>query len=90
MRAETYKRENLRVYAKKFLLTYGQLPQKLTPDSVISQLQEKIEFIHYVLGIEDGGTNVYVVLISEKKLDIRDGSIFDITFCNESKISPNA
>lgn len=65
-------------------MTYGQLPQELTPESVISQLHEKIEFIHYVLGIEDGGTNVYVVLISEKRLDIRDGSIFDIKFCNET------
>ena len=86
MKKEACKEERFRVSAKRLFLTYSQLPQKLTPDSVISQLQEKIEFTGYVLGVEhhkDGGKHFHVVLISERKLETRNPSIFDIKFYDE-------
>jgi len=47
MKPERWKIKTFRVNAKKFLLTYSQVPQKLTPDSVILQLQQKTGVMDY-------------------------------------------
>ncbi len=66
-----------------FFLTYSQLPQRLTPESVIFQLQKQTGIKRYVIGDElheNGDRHFHVILISDRKVDIRSASKFDIKF----------
>jgi hypothetical protein len=59
----------------------------MTPDSVILQLQKRTGMKDYVIGDKlhgDGGRHFYVILISNKKVDVRSATKFDREFEGKS------
>jgi hypothetical protein len=93
---EERKPRGFRIYAKKFFLTYSQVPEEMTPELVIDRLREKIEFTDYVVGEErheDGGKHFHVVLITQTRRDVRSHALFNIEFesqtyrCNCQKVN---
>ena len=75
--------KSFRMNARKFLLTYSQVPEGLTRESAIDQLQEKTGIKEYAISEEphsENGRHFHVLLLSNKKLDIRSASKFDIEF----------
>lgn len=87
MTEEVSKAKKFRVNAKRFFLTYSQVPSILTPESVLSQLEEKLDFSEYAIGEEyhaDGGKHFHAVLVSERRQDIRSVAVFDLEFEGET------
>lgn len=77
------KRNEFRINAKRFLLTYSQVPEGLVSQLVLEQLREKIEFEQHVIGQKehaDGGKHFHVILISKKRHDIGSCTTFNIEF----------
>lgn len=76
-----------RVNAKKFFLTYSQVPHSFPPESVYNQLKEKVNFREYVIREElhkDGGKHFHVVLISNTKQHIRNVTMLNLEFEGKS------
>jgi|SRR5579875_835057 len=72
-----------RLYAKRFFLTYSQVPEGLTPEILLLKLQSKAEFSQYVIGEErheDGGKHFHAVLLLKKRKDVRTNATFNIEF----------
>ena len=83
MRKDQNKRQENRLYAKRFYLTYSQVPDGLTPEILLLKLQSKTDFSQYVIGEEsheDGGKHFHVVLLSRKRKDICLKTTFNIEF----------
>jgi hypothetical protein len=77
-----------RVNAKKFFLTYSQVPHSFPPESVYNQLKEKVNFREYVIREElhkDGGKHFHVVLISNTKQHIRNYICKDGSYISNMK-----
>lgn len=75
--------KGFRVHAKRFYLTYSQVPESLSKEMAAFQLKDKLKVERYVLGEErhaDGGKHFHAVFLSEKKMDIRYASKFDIEY----------
>ena len=76
-----------RVNAKKFFLTYSQVPHSFPPESVYNQLREKVNFREYIIREElhkDGGKHFHVLLISTIKQGIRNVTTLNIDFDGKS------
>lgn len=84
---ETGTPRGFRIAAKKLLLTYSQVPLKLSPEEVIDQLDRRIPIDRYVIGIEyheDGNKHFHVVLIAKTRQDLRSTRAFNIEFEGET------
>ena len=70
-----------RINAKRLLLTYSQVPLKLTPQDLLSQLGTRLPIEKYLVGTEKhghDGKHFHVLLITSEKQDIRNRNIFDV------------
>lgn len=82
---------SFRFSAKRVLLTYSQICDDFTKESVLYDLSERIDIMRYTIGEEshtNGGRHIHCVLVFERKLDSRDVSLFDIG-CNGHDHHPN-
>ena len=83
MKPKQRNKPEFRICAKKLMLTYSQVPEEMSPDEVIAQLNKKIYFTQHGVGIEyhqDGDQHFHALLLSEKKIDICSVSMFDVEF----------
>ena len=72
--------KEFRVYAKELFLTYPQVPENLTAESVLDQLQKRVPFVEYVASTErheDGGKHFHLVLFLR---DFRSTAPFQVKF----------
>jgi len=81
-----------RIAARNVFLTYSQVPEGATKEELLQQLQAKgIPFAHYVIARElhkDGGAHFHVVLIADKKFDVKKADALDLEF-REQKFHGN-
>lgn len=90
MIAEVRKAKVSRVHAKRFFLTYSQVPYTLMPESVINQLEGKVDFSEYVTGEEyhaDGRKHLHEVLVSSRRHDVCFETMFDTEFGGKTYVS---
>jgi hypothetical protein len=72
-----------RLNAKRFYLTYAKVPESLTSLELLTRLQAKLEFSQYVIGEErnkNGGKHFHAVLFLKKRKDVRTSATFNIEF----------
>ena len=93
---EAPKGTRFRINAKKFLLTYSQVPENLSPEEVVNQLTKSTGMGKYVVSWErhkDGRKHFHVILLSDKKVDVRSTKRFNLSFerktykCNCKRIN---
>ncbi len=78
------------IQAKNLLLTYAQIPQNTTHGEILKQLQQLIEFKHYIIALErhkDGGLHTHALLFLHKKCK-KPLNYFEITL-SDKKIKGN-
>lgn len=72
-----------RMHARRFLLTYSCVPEGLTWQSVVKQLEKNLGAEKYAIVRErhaTGEPHFHVILVSQKKMDIPSPREFDIVF----------
>ncbi len=74
-----------RLSAKKFALTYPQVPESWTCELVLEYISKFGELVTYVIGEEehkDGGKHYHVYARYVDKIDTRNANYFDILSCH--------
>lgn len=74
-----------RFAATKVLLTYSQVCNEFTAETILYDFQERFRLDTWVIGEEthqDGGRHYHACLTFKSKLDTRDQTIFDIACAN--------
>ena len=80
---EPSKKKEHRLNAKRFYLTYSEVPENLTAHDILFQLKRKLEFSQHVIGEErnkEGKKHFHAVLLSNKRKDVRTSDTFNIEF----------
>ena len=83
MRKDQNSKREGRLNAKRFFLTYSQVPEALDAATLLLRLQAKVDFSQYLIGEEshkDGGKHFHVVLLSNKRRDVSIKTTFNIEF----------
>jgi len=85
---------SFRFAALKVLLTYSQVCDRITKETILFDLAERYSIDKYMIGEEqheDGGRHIHAVIVFLRKVDSRDSRLFDINCGHdeESDYHPN-
>lgn len=82
-----------RFAAIRVLLTYSQIPEQVTKETIYYSIDERFPVDCYTIGEEthqDGGRHIHAVFVFKRKVDSTDPTLFDITYDSEfPSIHPN-
>jgi len=82
-----------RFSAIRVLLTYSQVPETVTKESIVYTIDERYPVEEYTVGEElhnDGGRHIHAVFVFRVKVDSRDVTLFDVSYDpDEPSIHPN-
>jgi len=82
---------NFRFSSSKVLLTYSQVCEAFTAETILYDFEARFRIDTYVIGEErheDGGRHYHAAITFKNKLDTRDQTYFDIA-CGEHQHHPN-
>ena len=75
------KQKQFRIQAKRLFLTYSQIPNSLTKEEVLKQLELKFNIQGYLIAREfheDNGVHIHVLIELRNRCDIRNYRILDL------------
>lgn len=82
-----------RFTAIRVLLTYSQVPEEVTKETIVYTIDERYPVEEYTVGEElhaDGGRHIHCVFVFKQKIDSRDVTLFDVTYSpDHPSIHPN-